>query len=578
LADRLADLALKHQDSGQAILIYARKVEDVEKIVKRLPKSATCQITGTMRGLERDGLVKRREFRRFLPRHDEANESQQTVYLVCTSAGEVGINISADHLVSDLVPFDSMAQRLGRVNRFGNGNAIVDIVHPDSFGEEEYDARREKTLRLLRRLQGNGSPEALGALPSTERIAAYSPQPEALPISDILFDAWSLTTVDEPMPGRPPVADYLHGISQWQLPDTFVAWRHEVQEVAGDWLESYPAKQLLEDYPLKPHELLRDRYDRIFKHIERLAEGHPEDPVWIVDDDEVEVIPLAELAVRVKESIADKTLVLSPNAGGLTPGGTLGEAEGGPHLDVADEWYLDVEIKRRRRIRVWNNPSEVDPAMRLIRMVDLTPPADAMIDGDAPKRQWLWYVLPRSADDDGSRLSLQEQELTPHNRQVCDVVSKFASKLGLADDIAEQLITAGAHHDDGKDRRIWQISIGNLTDRILAKSGNKRPPEVQTPYRHEFGSLMDMHQAKPANDLALHATAAHHGRGRPHFPRGAIFDPKYHDEVAAAVARLVPLRFAALQQEYGRWGLAYLESLIRAADAWTSANPQEAKT
>jgi CRISPR-associated endonuclease/helicase Cas3 len=33
----------------------------------------------------------------------------------------------------------------------------------------------------------------------------------------------------------------------------------------------------------------------------------------------------------------------------------------------------------------------------------------------------------------------------------------------------------------------------------------------------------------------------------------------------------VPRRFARLQCRYGRWGLAYLESLLRAADALASS-------
>jgi len=39
------------------------------------------------------------------------------------------------------------------------------------------------------------------------------------------------------------------------------------------------------------------------------------------------------------------------------------------------------------------------------------------------------------------------------------------------------------------------------------------------------------------------------------------------------MARQVPQNFARLQRKYGRWGLAYLESLLRAADYDASAHP-----
>jgi CRISPR-associated endonuclease/helicase Cas3 len=52
-----------------------------------------------------------------------------------------------------------------------------------------------------------------------------------------------------------------------------------------------------------------------------------------------------------------------------------------------------------------------------------------------------------------------------------------------------------------------------------------------------------------------------------------VFDPEPKgqkvDEIAAAVVQ----RFAWLQRRYGRWGLAYLESLLRAADYAASARP-----
>ncbi len=159
----------------------------------------------------------------------------------------------------------------------------------------------------------------------------------------------------------------------------------------------------------------------------------------------------------------------------------------------------------------------------------------------------------------------------------------MVEKLGMRDPEASAVRLAAGWHDLGKDRRIWQHSIHNLDypDAVLAKSGGKMRPQELSGYRHEFGSVMDLsigdsHRleffalALEVQDLALHLIAAHHGRARPHFPVDEAFDQNYTDGEAAAVAVETPRRFARLQRKYGRWGLAYLESLVRAADALAS--------
>jgi len=112
---------------------------------------------------------------------------------------------------------------------------------------------------------------------------------------------------------------------------------------------------------------------------------------------------------------------------------------------------------------------------------------------------------------------------------------------------------------------------------VLAKSGGNVLSIEITSYRHEFGSLIDVSgdpdfcQLTPdVQDLVLHLIAAHHGRARPHFTIDEAFDPEHTEKASAQIAREVPRRFARLQQKYGRWGLAYLESLVRAADALAS--------
>jgi CRISPR-associated endonuclease/helicase Cas3 len=157
----------------------------------------------------------------------------------------------------------------------------------------------------------------------------------------------------------------------------------------------------------------------------------------------------------------------------------------------------------------------------------------------------------------------------------------MTERLSLSGDLRRALTLAGRFHDLGKKRKRFQQILGNMGGIILlAKSGKKRPAGLQEDYRHELGSLLDVENEpefqalwEDEKDLVLHSIAAHHGRGRPHFPPEEVFDPEPNGKDVCGVAAEVPRRFARLQRKYGRWGLAYIESLLRAADYAASANP-----
>lgn len=594
LADDIAAAALKFADEQCAVLIFARTVEDVETIAGRLEskKQRVQRLTGTHRGWERDELVNRDPiFARFLR---QAQPATGTVYLVCTSAGEVGVNISADHLICDLSPFDSMVQRFGRVNRFGvRDDTQIHIFHPaeaDFKMDDELDCRRQKTLTLLKKLYGNGSPKGIGQLMNDEDCqAAFTPLPTILPATDILFDAWVLTAIKGKLPGRPPVEPYLHGVSD-EPPETRVAWREEVGVVTGDLLKQNPPRDLLEDYPLKPHEWLRDRSDRVHKRLSKLAERLREKservPVWLLaDDGSVEELTLEKVASSKKERIENCTVLLPPTAGGLKDGMLNGDSDSTGDEDVADKW--PTTDRPQPRIRVQDgSPQPVDKikTMRLIRTIDTDPRDEEESEEDeaAGRRYWHWYELPKAADNDGSERDKRAVEWQVHTDDVVGNATRIVEILPLSEELRKAIKLAAKFHDLGKRRPQFQRIIGNVnTNTLLAKSGRKKQPyTLNNHFRHEFSSLLDIQKEsdflemnEDMKEVVLHLVAAHHGRGRPYFPAEEAYDPEATNEMNSIVAGLVPQRFARLQRKFGRWGLAYLESLLRAADYAASANP-----
>ncbi len=616
IAEEIADLALEQRwvkdekgenikdengdfkDANVAVLIFVRTLDDVKKVCDKLTNKKdgvsadhVQPLTGTMRGLERDALADRDPvFMRFLPkknRNPDVKPADGTAYLVCTSAGEVGIDISADHMVCDLSTFESMAQRFGRVNRYGErADTRIDVVHPtpDGFDEKHpLTPARKATLKLLGRLDGDASPLKLGTLDAQERQAAFAPPPTILPATDILFDAWALTSIREKMPGRTPVEPYLHGLAEWQPPETHVAWRNEVEIVTDELLDRHPPADLLDDYPLKPHELLRDATDRkntgVFAQLSRMARRLPEADIWIMDaQGEVKAAKLQDVINGDSRRLYGATIILPPSIGGLTAAGTLdGDVQRieGLSYDVADIPASSTGA----RIRVWSDDPDYDNKtadMRRVRNIEIS----ASEEDENEPRRWDWY---ESLPLEGGRTAKRPVTWKTHVSDVVNHAKQIVADLSLPPDIAAAIVLAAELHDHGKRRERFQITLGNrhYPAVLLAKAG-RRGARLPEPFRHEFASVLDAQADARFNnlsdemkDLVLHLIAAHHGRARPHFPVDEAFDPEHPSNDAEAMAIETPGRFARLQRRYGRWGLAYLESLLRAADWAASAAPSK---
>jgi CRISPR-associated endonuclease/helicase Cas3 len=373
-----------------------------------------------------------------------------------------------------------------------------------------------------------------------------------------------------------------------------VAWREEVELLRDSGLSDEELGELLADYPLKPHELLRDQTRRVFEELEEVAARSPDLLVWVLEPDGEQLTKMTLGRVVEKDrqkrplvNLAGRTVVLPPGAGGLREGLLDGSAErpACPQHDVADEWE-DDRGRLRRRETVPAGAASAVPGMRRVASVPLAAPADEEPTSEngepAGRKVRLFLARFRAADDDGSRSARGRVALDTHHGDTVRVAELLAARL-LPEELRPVLIVGARFHDLGKRREVWQRSIGNDNPNVaLAKSGASGSLHELNHYRHEFGSLLDI-DAEPdfkalspdGQELVLHLIGAHHGRGRPHFPADETFDLERRGNDAARLAREAPRRFARLQRRYGRWGLAWLESLLRAADAAASANPSE---
>jgi len=146
-------------------------------------------------------------------------------------------------------------------------------------------------------------------------------------------------------------------------------------------------------------------------------------------------------------------------------------------------------------------------------------------DGDT-LRQLVSRVPKRERREYGTK----RQTLECHVNLVETYAIKIADGLLLSNVVREALILAAKWHDHGKDREVWKRAAGwKPGEEAPGKSGGAMG-RIRGGYRHEFGSLREFSEEQESKlspevfDLTMHLIASHHGRGRPHFPKGG-FDP-----------------------------------------------------
>ncbi|MCS6892183.1 MAG: type I-U CRISPR-associated helicase/endonuclease Cas3, partial [Rhodovarius sp.] len=605
LPRRLAEIAQSRARDAERparVIVFCNQRRQAQEVEKILAESGleVHLLVGERRGHERAAAARALEEAGFLA---GSSPAEGPAVLVATAAGEVGIDLDADHMVADVVAFERMVQRLGRLNRRGErALAMADLlpVEADGKGGEE-DTRQARCLELLKKLPplpGGGwlaSPAALQRLQEDPALAALrkeasTPEPLYPALTLPLVEAWSLTGLAEHT-GRPEIEPWLRGWVEeeaqvrlfWRR---FLPWRSgEIparREVDAFFLQAPPAlPEILEAPRWHAAEVIKARAKALQK-----AGAAPDSPALLMLDAALEL--QAGLTLKEVAEIDPKSDRLSGGSfwaiaaalGGLSPQGLL---------DAASEGIGPEAPSAARGIGCTADGPEGMPgvAWRISRgAADAAePPAEGLVEahvfvlaydaeGEPEEVIRVWKEEPAEAE---TALARRPQSLADHAAAVERAAADLAARLGLPEEQQRMLCLAARLHDAGKAAERWQRAFGAPpAGGPYAKTAAHRIDQALLDgYRHEFGSLAvalrdpDL-AALPEDlrDLALHLIAAHHGRARPVLEgRGAELPPS----AAEAIARDAALRFARLQRLWGPWGLAWWEALLRCADAAASA-------
>jgi len=626
-----AALALLDAHPGARILVYRENFDDALKISKELREKTreldvhVRLLTGQRRGLERDALVNQLEEDGFIG--DRRGDKAGGAILVATSAGEVGIDLDADHMLCDLVSYERMVQHLGRVNRRGEGSATVtvwDLGEDAAHNAAERD-RRTATRALLMRLPGDGprqaGPGALAGINDLPEVrAAATPAPLYPALTDPLIDAWAMTSLEEHA-GRPEVGPWLRGWEEDEKPHTTIVWREYLPVRQGHegkvTVDADDVKRWLDATPIRPSERLQARSDRVIKWLKgrgkSLAKQRNKDAESLKEKaDDIAALILGSDGTLSRERLTFDflerkeqkwtqaendmrwgTLIVRQCVAGLdcdreekkpiTGTGVLDAKQGAfpPTADTDPDRFKDTgwriaELTQQGGALAAPEGSENGP--QVARFITRFGPDDQEQAGFAVLRRSLAGVESETA----RAVAKRPQTLADHTNAVVRCVADFAERLGLDDEMREVLNTAAQHHDKGKAARVWQDAAG-----AAAREGgpwakidgrNTRWNRLHG-YRHEFGSLVQLEKRddlpEPTRDLILHLVAAHHGHARPVIRHLGCDDADLPPSKVAQIAGKVALRFARLQKFHGPWGLAWLETVLRAADQKASSEFEE---
>jgi CRISPR-associated endonuclease/helicase Cas3 len=534
---------IEQQSGWSRLIVYVEKPADAARLCNRLQKNYDVKLlTGTMRGLEKSRVVGNlSEF------HQGATREGQHV-LICTSAGEVGLNISCDFMITELTFAERLAQRFGRLNRWAEDKQSFGYIlrfvkdRKKEEKEDDYQVAIEATISYLKSLPTQDGWMDLSTYTLyTNPIpaGAFGPEKPSLSLNEAMIAHLANTSAVSV-----PVDHFIRGSSFEYNVNIVVRKKQETDallRMTYDELQEYVAAvavwndELLKDTATNLKKALSERGEMLFVSAGGEARR--------VDFDTVDPYKLAA-----------GTLYISENLNLVNKQGMFDE-HGGGEGDI----FAQVQSNYRRFVRTeegflcldTGETVEADTTRELVKTLGTADGLKFKVIFDV---EGLVY-----AKQVESRRNVK-MTLAAHTAKAQHVAEELLTILPLP--MRGSVASAAHHHDDGKAHWLWQLaSRGSSDGEPLAKVGYFDNPSMLEGMRHELVSVLC---TAGLDDLAGWLILSHHGRCRPFFQQKS-YDPDRPEQSAELNAKL-PAVLEKLNEKFGYWGLAYLEALVRAID------------
>lgn len=587
--------AISDESRARTVGVVVNNVDTAIRVAEEL-RAASGDLgevvtwVGRMRPLDLSRLKER------LPGLFSTEGEPSVAFLVSTMTVEVGVDLDLAGMVTELAPGSSLGQRFGRTNRLGlREGARVVVVGPAAEGVSDrppyvaadLEAARQ-WVRDLIDAGGDGAPWNL-IRPGAAAIPGESPR--RLLFSRLWpYDVDLLAHTSEAPFAEPDLAFWLRDVLEPEVEPVGFVVRGPLPQ------DDSIAVGLLKQTAPEPDELFPASLGTARAVIERVLADHGRVFRWGSDGVEVYRESSSEtlrprpgdvLAVDAGTSLTRSGVVVADPPAHAEPVDVVWGAPGVRVLLAGqDDESLELLAEAENgEVRAQIVQERWGPDLMLFLPLAALGPVN-----DLP-----WAVLMPTgvamADDE------LRQEISPstipvtlegHSQNVARRAKAMADRIGLAEAATEAVQLAGLHHDDGKADVRFQVGVlGGDGRTLLAKSTpgpvmNNRVRRARSGlprgWRHEQYSAVLAAQAladHPLVDIVVRLVGTSHGRGRTLFPHGvdSLLATGLPGDLCAVGADLFTTGsgwadlIESTHREYGVWGCAYLEAIVRAADA-----------